>query len=894
MYKRLYQQHAAPGAELHVVPTPAALLDKWRSEERSWGRLTSLVGARIGWVRGTGLMDANDLVAARLEADTGLRTFAADEMALLLTGLISDEARAAAAHEPLIARLTGGMERLDDLAERVASIRGELQQASARARRRAELDERLRQALGGTPTAPVLVAPTARVVVDPPVPTPEELATLPPLDHLDPTKVVAVVGFGEVSPWGSARTRWAIERSGELSLEAVAELAWIIGLIKPNVGPTAGSPGVGWIDVETGTPIDDLAIKAKYEARVLGAAGIRFIAPGAHGFDPNGALGLVDVHLDRDCAFAVPTREVAESLRGADPEHTRVIAETDGAFTVVRQRGAVIKVARALRLDRQIGGQIPDGWDATRYGVSRELAEQVDRVTLFNLVATVEAFGAAGLEPEELYAYLHPSRVGITQASGIGGMQKLKRMYQDFALGHERQNDALQETLINVMTGYVVQTYLGSYGPMSFPVAACATAALSLASGVEKIITGSADFVVTGGADDFREEGLIGFADMGATCSSDDMLRLGIAPERICRPNDRRRRGFVEAQGAGALLLCRASLAMRAGLPVYGVVAYAGSFGDGINQSVPAPGLGILAATAETGAPRDGGTACGFAERRAAIAAVLARRDDLARTLGADAADELVRAARRRHAHEFQVDRADISPLRGALGVFGLTADDIAVVSKHDTSTAANDLNENRLHTWLQEKLGRTPALPLVVISQKSLTGHPKGAAAAWQMNGLLQAMADGIVPGNRSLDDVDPAMREFVPLTFSDAPIPVGRLGLRAGLVTSLGFGHVGAIVCLLHPFFFWRMLGEPERADYAARMRARTRRASQRLQAAVGGHASMYVRRSERPFVGREGSLAHLRHEAESLTDASVRLDPLSGRYAPARERRVEERPS
>src|SRR5262249_15233797 len=163
------------------------------------------------------------------------------------------------------------------------------------------------------------------------------------------------------------------------------------------------------------------------------------------------ARAFVDVHLDRDCAFPVPSREAAESLRSADPEHTRVLTEADGSFTVVRQRGAVVKVARALRLDRQISGQIPDGWDATRYGLSRELVEQVDRVTLFNLVATVEAFVTAGLEPEELYAWLHPARVGITQASGIGGMQKLKRMYQDFALGNERQNDTLQETLINVM-----------------------------------------------------------------------------------------------------------------------------------------------------------------------------------------------------------------------------------------------------------------------------------------------------------------------------------------------------------------------------------------------------------------------------------------------------------
>jgi fatty acid synthase len=161
-------------------------------------------------------------------------------------------------------------------------------------------------------------------------------------------------------------------------------------------------------------------------------------------------------------------------------------------------------------------------------------------------------------------------------------------------------------------------------------------------------------------------------------------------------------------------------------------------------------------------------------------------------------------------------------------------------------------------------------------------------------MNGLMQAMADGVVPGNQSLDDVDPAMREFAPMIFTDAPIRVGRLGLRAGLVTSLGFGHVGSLVCLVHPFYFWRMLGERERADYARRVGERTRKATQRLQAALAGHAPMYVRRTDRPFKGREGTIGHLEHEAQSLTDLSVRLDPHTGLYAPSIPRREERRPS
>src|SRR5436190_1705952 len=42
---------------------------------------------------------------------------------------------------------------------------------------------------------------------------------------------------------------------------------------------------------------------------------------------------------------------------------------------------------------------------------------------------------------------------------------------------------------------------------------------------------------------------------------------------------------------------------------------------------------------------------------------------------------------------EFWKGNPEISPIRGALAVWGLTVDDISVVSFHGTSTKANDTN---------------------------------------------------------------------------------------------------------------------------------------------------------------------------------------------------------
>src|SRR5690606_20510832 len=130
----------------------------------------------------------------------------------------------------------------------------------------------------------------------------------------------------------------------------------------------------------------------------------------------------------------------------------------------------------------------------------------------------------------------------------------------------------------------------------------------------------------------------------------------------------------------------------QAGLPVYGVFIYAGSFGDGINRSVSAPGLGVLACSSEVpGAVADPKDACGFAARRARILAAEAEAGRLREILGEQEAQELLRAARHRWGHHFY-GGGEVSPLRGALVVWGLGFDDLAVISKHDTSTQANDL----------------------------------------------------------------------------------------------------------------------------------------------------------------------------------------------------------
>lgn len=94
-----------------------------------------------------------------------------------------------------------------------------------------------------------------------------------------------------------------------------------------------------------------------------------------------------------------------------------------------------------------------------------------------------------------------------------------------------------------------------------------------------------------------------------------------------------------------------------------------------------------------------------------------------------------------------------IAPLRRALAVWGLTADDVGVLSIHGTSTGANEANETHIWNDVFTNLNRTSGNAIPIMAQKSLCGHAKGGSAAWQLAGLIQSVYHGIVPGNRNAE---------------------------------------------------------------------------------------------------------------------------------------------
>ena len=92
------------------------------------------------------------------------------------------------------------------------------------------------------------------------------------------------------------------------------------------------------------------------------------------------------------------------------------------------------------------------------------------------------------------------------------------------------------------------------------------------------------------------------------------------------------------------------------------------------------------------------------------------------------------------------------------------------------------EANETHVYNDIFSTISRTPGNAVPVIAQKSLTGHSKGGSAAWQVIGLCQTIASGIIPGNRNADNVDKELREWEHLLFPSKSIHTD--GLTAGLM--------------------------------------------------------------------------------------------------------------
>jgi len=134
------------------------------------------------------------------------------------------------------------------------------------------------------------------------------------------------------------------------------------------------------------------------------------------------------------------------------------------------------------------------------------------------------------------------------------------------------------------MPSYHVSYISGAMGPITTPVAACASGSQAIGEATEMIRCGRADIMIAGGVEALIADITIaGFAAMRALSRHND------EPKLASRPFDAERDGFVCAEGAGVIILEKLEHALARGATIYAeILGYAFS-SDAYHITQPDP-----------------------------------------------------------------------------------------------------------------------------------------------------------------------------------------------------------------------------------------------------------------------------------------------------------------
>lgn len=216
-------------------------------------------------------------------------------------------------------------------------------------------------------------------------------------------------------------------------------------------------------------------------------------------------------------------------------------------------------------------------------------ARRYDRSEKAALVAAREAWICAGLGEEPVPT----ERLAVCIGTGMGGLTSI--LEQEHRLRTEGRRKvsvfAVTRTMASGPAACVGVEFRARAGVHSV-ASACATGAEAIAMGADLIRWGRADVVIAGGVDTVvNAVSLAAFGALRALSTRND------DPPRASRPWDVGRDGFVLGEGAGALILERASRAKSRGAQIFARLAGVGISSDGYDLVHPRPdGAGISAA----------------------------------------------------------------------------------------------------------------------------------------------------------------------------------------------------------------------------------------------------------------------------------------------------------
>jgi 3-oxoacyl-[acyl-carrier-protein] synthase II len=226
--------------------------------------------------------------------------------------------------------------------------------------------------------------------------------------------------------------------------------------------------------------------------------------------------------------------------------------------------------------------------------------KRLDPSVQFALVAAEEAMREAGLAEKTGFT---PDRERFGVAVGTSrGCQAQWEVAQAAVAGGKRARPTLAATTTLAALSGAVAQQAGARGPGMTLSATCASGALAISYAAEQLLLGHAEVMLAGGADAVRN-GLVfpGMAGAG-------LLGSHAEAGRVCRPFEASRNGLLLGEGAGFLVLERAShAAARGARPLARLAGWGQTMHDGAGK---------------TGLSEDGGALAGAMRRALTMAGI--------------------------------------------------------------------------------------------------------------------------------------------------------------------------------------------------------------------------------------------------------------------------------
>jgi 3-oxoacyl-[acyl-carrier-protein] synthase II len=224
----------------------------------------------------------------------------------------------------------------------------------------------------------------------------------------------------------------------------------------------------------------------------------------------------------------------------------------------------------------KIAGEVKN-LDVDRFIDPRD-SKRMDRSMIMAMIAATEAYEDAKLSD----ATVDRDRFGIFIASGIGG---LTTIWEESQKAIERGPDRVSpffipSSIVNLVGGNIAIKYQ-IHGPAIPVVTACSAGTNAVGEAFRYIRDGYLELAFAGGSEaPLNALGLGGFTSMKALNFSND-------PNNASIPFDKRRSGFVMAEGSGVLVLEELEHAKRRGAPIYAEIIGYGSNCDAFHITAP-------------------------------------------------------------------------------------------------------------------------------------------------------------------------------------------------------------------------------------------------------------------------------------------------------------------